>query len=124
MQDSEPRWQLDLWQNENGFCPAGEFLDELRKTKKVEYERVMKKLDRFRKNSLTVLRQTQIIGKVVNEEFWELRLSVPIEIRLLGIIKDNQKPEIFLAVHGFHKKDQKIKRSHLDITRERIKQIT
>jgi phage-related protein len=123
MQDLERRWEFELWENENGFCPVGEFLDDLKRIKKVEYERVIKRLDRFQKYPFATLRQSQTIGKVVNEEFWELRLSVPVEIRFLGLIRENQKPEIFLAVHGFHKKDQKIKKPHLNITRERIKEI-
>ena len=106
----------------NGFCPVAEFFDELKSKKKVEYERVIKKLERLQRcYSLETLKQNQFLGKVINEDFWELRISAGIEVRLLGVIKNNTKLEIFKAVHGFHKKDQRIKKRHIDLARERLK---
>lgn len=123
MEEIKPQWELELWENENGFCPVQEFLDDLEKRKSTEYERMIKKLNQFKKYPLAVLKQTQNLGKVKNEEFWELRISINIEIRLLGVLDENEKLKIFHVVHGFHKKDQKIRKSDLEITRERIKEI-
>jgi|GEM_PF-3468335 len=123
MPDSEKQWELELWVNENGFCPVADFFDELNIRKGVEYERMTKQLIRFQTQPFTRLKQTQDIGKVKNEEFWEMRFNVRIEIRLLGIIKENHGHEVFVAVHGFHKKDQKLRQSDIEKARNRIKQI-
>lgn len=124
MQDSALQWDLELWGNDNGSCPVAEFFDELRLKKKVEYERMFKRLKLFQESTLTTLRQTQHISKVVNEDFWEVRLRVGIEIRLLGKIIEKQGRDVFIAVHGFHKKDQKIRKSDIEIARERLRIIS
>lgn len=123
MQDLESQWQLELWKNENGFCPVEDFLNDLKSRKNPEYIRLIKKLNRFRKYSLSELKKAQYLGKVINEDLWELRISINIEIRFLGIIKESQDLFIFYMVHGFHKKDQKIRKSDIEIARERIKNI-
>lgn len=51
MEDTDKQWELELWVNENGFCPVAEFFDELSERKKVEYERMKKWFSiRYRKN--------------------------------------------------------------------------
>jgi hypothetical protein len=123
MEDSGRLWELELWENESGTCPAGDFFEELKRRKRFEYERVKKLLSRFQKYSFPHLRRTHDIGKVVNEEMWEVRLSVGVEIRLLGIVKEDRTPPEFIAVHAFHKKDQKIRKSDIEKARDRIKKI-
>ncbi len=123
MQDSEQKWQLELWENENGFCPVGDFFNELETKKNFEYNRMIKKLNWFRTHSLSILEKRGDLSKVKNEYCWELRFSVGIEIRFLGIIKEDKALQIFLVTHGFHKKDQKIRKSDIEIARKRIKQI-
>lgn len=121
MDDPQPKWDLDLQpEKSDGSSPVSEFLDSLDRN---YLNRVIKRLQRFQKTSLEVLQQTGDIGKVKNEDFYEIRLSVGIEVRLLGVIVIKDKPT-FVAVHGFHKKDQSIKKRHLDITRDRIKAIS
>ncbi len=124
IQNPDKKWELELWVNENGSCPVAEFFDELSRRKNVECERVKKLLNRFQTHSLLHLRQSQDIGRVINEEFWEIRFSVGIEVRLLGVIREENNKSKFIAVHGFHKKDQKIRKSDIDKACDRIQQIT
>ena|SRR3989344_7575322 len=120
MQIPKTHWQLDFWKNDNGFCPVEDFLNDLRKSKKVEYIRVLKKLDRFRSWPPEVLRQKKYLEKVKNEEFWELRVSVGIEVRFFGKFTNSSEFVVFSVIHGIHKKDERIRKQDLDLIRQRL----
>ena len=112
------KWRLELWENINGKSSVKDFLEEIRIKNKVLLLQIFKKIDYLSKKTVSDLQRIKIFETVKSyPELYEFKVHVSKEIRILGVLKiENIEMPTFYALHGFIKKDQKIKQKEVNTT--------
>lgn len=111
--------EVTLWENANGKCPAGEFIEELDdKTRK----KALAAMDFVEKHGFLSLRSKHL-KKLVGYDLYEtLFHGNKKTYRLFGVIRQGK----YIIVHGFLKKSPKAKetpKKEIKTALERVKII-
>lgn len=98
------------------------FLDDLKDERPLDYDGIIQAFDTIYKIGIKKALLSKLIKKIVGhrEKMHELKVSTQnTEYRLTGLAKEKED-ELHL-VHAFKKKDQKIRKQDIDITKKRLK---
>lgn len=107
-------FNIIVYEKNNGKATALDFMEEL----PAKYRsKILKKLELLKKqgNNLGEPHVKPIEGKL-----WELRIQYKTDqVRMIYFIDENQT---IVLLHGFVKKDQKIRRSEIETAQKRLKE--
>ena len=106
--------EINFYKTATGRCPVEEFLDSLASKQVQKLAWVMQLVEEITQPS------TQYLKKLTNtNDIWEIRAQTGSDIfRILGFFATN---DLFIAVHGFQKKSQKVHQSEIRLAENRKK---
>lgn len=121
----DQKWNLEMWEHENGKSRAGKEFSNLAKTNQKGFVEISKKIWLLQKTCLETLIQTQDIKKIKNgKNLHEIRFLKAVNGRFIGIIVETplSKPT-FYALLFFNKKTNNLPQKILDTALDRLKEF-
>lgn len=109
-------WTINLWRNSNGVCYVkSDLLDSLEPLLR---RRLFQRMDTYTNWPIEELWKKNYLESL-SDGLNELKFHLHAEIRYLGCIEYGGKIPVFHALYAFSKKNQKIRRKHIDTGRRR-----
>lgn len=108
-------YEIQFYCNPNGRSDVLEFIEKCEIKLQSKINRQILYIEEYGLN-----RAVPNLRKVTGTDFWELRILGKENIRLFCL----QKEKTILIVHIFNKKSQKTPLKEIEVTRQRIRQLT
>ena len=105
-------WKIEYYEFPSGDKPVEKFINQLEEKTQVKVTRMLDLLEEF-----GIKIGLPHAKKLIGTDLWELRILGANNIRILYISMHNR---IFLLLHAFKKKTQRIERKEIKIALDRL----